>query len=704
MSKVKEKRTPKLISKFKETKFAKKADKVWNSKVLGNPWVRLGLLALLLNFINECLSRHSFIKGLIYFGSHPLAFLFNSFMIFFTLSIAMLFKKRVFVTFFISALWFGLGVTNFVIRSSRKSPFAASDFRNLTEGLKVIQKYYTIPQIVILCLVIAALVVCIIFIAIRTPKVKQKINYLLSALVIAVSFGMIMIINYVSNATGLIPRQFGNLVRAYDTYGFGYMFSCSLFRNGVSKPKDYSPGKVNDVVDSVDNNDKNNNDNDKNDIDKPNIIFLQLESFFDATNVKGLEFSEDPIPNIRKLYEKFPGGYLSVPSFGAGTANTEFETMTGMNLDDFGPGEYPYKTVLQSTACESICYYLSNYGYTTTALHDNTGGFYDRNRVFSRLGFDSFVSIEYIEKYEKNPIGWVKDKCLTDEIVGILDSTGTPDYIYTISVQGHGDYPENTDGLDLPIKVTNNDVTGNPNGFEYYVNQTHEMDAFVAELIDALSKRDEKTILVIYGDHLPTFDITDDDLKNDDIYQTQYVIWNNYNLQIENKDLQAYQLSAYLMKNLGMKGGVISRLHMSHFDKEDKEDKEDNEDNEEYLSNLKLLEYDILYGNCQAYEGVNPYKITNMKMGYKPIKVLNGENAYSHIVIRGRNFTEFSQVEINGTVHKTIYNGPDELLVDGYTLKDGDQIAVLQISNSNETLSRTNIFTYKASDKLSDNN
>lgn len=698
MSKVKEKRTPKLISKFKETKFAKKADKVWNSKVLGNPWVRLGLLALLLNFINECLSRHSFIKGLIYFGSHPLAFLFNSFMIFFTLSIAMLFKKRVFATFFISALWFGLGVTNFVIRSSRKSPFAASDFRNLTEGLKVIQKYYTIPQIVILCLVIAALVACIIFIAIRTPKVKQKINYLLSALVIAVSFGMIMIINYVSNATGLIPRQFGNLVRAYDTYGFGYMFSCSLFRNGVSKPKDYSPGKVNDVVDSVDNNDKNNNDNDKDDIDKPNIIFLQLESFFDATNVKGLEFSEDPIPNIRKLYEKFPGGYLSVPSFGAGTANTEFETMTGMNLDDFGPGEYPYKTVLQSTACESICYYLSNYGYTATALHDNTGGFYDRNRVFSRLGFDSFVSIEYIEKYEKNPIGWVKDKCLTDEIVGILDSTGTPDYIYTISVQGHGDYPENTDGLDLPVKVTNNDVTGNPNGFEYYVNQTHEMDAFVAELIDALSKRDEKTILVIYGDHLPTFDITDDDLKNGDIYQTQYVIWNNYNLQIENKDLQAYQLSAYLMKNLGMKGGVISRLHMSHFDKEDKED------NEEYLSNLKLLEYDILYGNCQAYEGVNPYKITNMKMGYKPIKVLNGENAYSHIVIRGRNFTEFSQVEINGTVHKTIYNGPDELLVDGYTLKDGDQIAVLQISNSNETLSRTNIFTYKASDKLSDNN
>ena len=688
MSKVKEKRTPKLISKFKETKFAKKADKVWNSKVLGNPWVRLGLLALLLNFVNECLSRHSFIKGIIYFGSHPLAFLFNSFMIFFTLSIAMLFKKRVFATFFISALWFGLGVTNFVIRSSRKSPFAASDFRNLTEGLKVIQKYYTIPQIVILCLVIAALVACIIFIAIRTPKVKQKINYLLSALVIAVSFGMIMIINYVSNATGLIPRQFGNLVRAYDTYGFGYMFSCSLFRNGVSKPKDYSPGKVNDVVDSVENNDKNNNDNDKNDIDKPNIIFLQLESFFDATNVKGLEFSEDPIPNIRKLYEKFPGGYLSVPSFGAGTANTEFETMTGMNLDDFGPGEYPYKTVLQSTACESICYYLSNYGYTTTALHDNTGGFYDRNKVFSRLGFDSFVSIEYIEKYEKNPIGWVKDKCLTDEIVGILDSTGTPDYIYTISVQGHGDYPDNTDGLDLPIKVTNNDVTGNPNGFEYYVNQIHEMDKFIGELIQSLSERDEETVLVLYGDHLPTFDFTDEMLTNGDKFQTQYVIWSNFDMDRQEKNIQAYQLSAYVMQRLGISEGYIMKYHQS----------KQKLPEDEYLKNLKILEYDILYGKKEIYGGETPYEATNLKMGIDDIEITDVYNYNDTVFIEGSSFNDYSCVLINGKEYTTEKVSDRLLRVNGINVKKDDVVVVAQKGDDKVELSRTT-FTVKQQSK-----
>ena len=56
-----------------------------------------------------------------------------------------------------------------------------------------------------------------------------------------------------------------------------------------------------------------------------------------------MECSEDPIPNFRKLMEQYSSGYLWVPSVGAGTANTEFEVITGMNLDFFGPGEYPYK-------------------------------------------------------------------------------------------------------------------------------------------------------------------------------------------------------------------------------------------------------------------------------------------------------------------------------------------------------------------------
>ena len=92
---------------------------------------------------------------------------------------------------------------------------------------------------------------------------------------------------------------------------------------------------------------------------------LQLESFFDPTHMKDLEFSEDPVPNFRKLKEEFSSGYLTVPSVGAGTANTEFEVITGMNLEYFGPGEYPYKTILRKTTAESINYNLKDIGYRT---------------------------------------------------------------------------------------------------------------------------------------------------------------------------------------------------------------------------------------------------------------------------------------------------------------------------------------------------
>lgn len=99
---------------------------------------------------------------------------------------------------------------------------------------------------------------------------------------------------------------------------------------------------------------------------------------------------------------------MKVPSVGAGTANTEFEILTGMTLDYFGAGEYPYKTVLQDETCESMAYNLRELGYRTGVLHNNTGSFYSRNKVFANLGFDYFVSSEYMENLSYNPIGWAK--------------------------------------------------------------------------------------------------------------------------------------------------------------------------------------------------------------------------------------------------------------------------------------------------------
>ena len=88
-------------------------------------------------------------------------------------------------------------------------------------------------------------------------------------------------------------------------------------------------------------------------------------------------------------------------------------------------------------------------------MHNNEANFYGRRSIFPNLGFDTFTSAEYMaEENDKNPLGWTKDEVLTDEIIKCLDSTEGPDYVYTISTQGHGAYPEEQLIDDPEITVT----------------------------------------------------------------------------------------------------------------------------------------------------------------------------------------------------------------------------------------------------------
>lgn len=705
MSKVKDCKVFKALSnaknKFLSSRFCKAVDKVWHNRFFRIVWIRLAFLAILVNLVIECLNRLSFVAGLKHMVTNPLVFLFNTLMIYFTLTFVAFFKKRIFAGTLISAVWVALGIINYAVSANRVTPFNAPDVKNLDDLMGIIDRYFSVGMFVWIAIAVVGVIALIVVICIHSTKIKEKINYFKCGMISAISFGALMLFLNVGNATGVLALNFGNLRQAYRDYGFNYCFMSSLLSSGVKKPRGYSEDKVNDVVHPTEDesqtgeepttpSDDNNNKHTE-PIDTPNIIYVQLESLFDPTWLNGLEFSEDPMPNLRKLREEYSSGYFSVPSFGAGTANTEFEVMTGMNLDDFGPGEYPYKTILQKTACESVGYDLKKYGYKINALHDNKGNFYQRNTVFSRLGYDQFTSLEYIYDYDVNPTDWAKDDCLVDEITGMLKYSPEKDFIYCISVQGHGEYPEDTSDMDLKIKVTGNDVTGNPNGFEYYVNQVYEMDQFVAKLVDEVSKIDEHTIIVFYGDHLPTFSINDSDLANEDIMQTPYVIWNNFGMEKIDEDIQAYQLSSVIFERLGMEGGVISKYHMS---------KRKQEDQDEYLSDLKLLEYDILYGDCVAYNGTLPYTITNMKMGYKYIKINDVKNVGEDVVVTGQNFTWASHIVINGDRVSTTVNSEGELVAEGYQVEDGDEIAVIQATSGGTQLSSTSIYVYGDPDGL----
>ena len=109
--------------------------------------------------------------------------------------------------------------------------------------------------------------------------------------------------------------------------------------------------------------------------------------------------------------------------------------------------------------------------------------------------------------------GWAKDEILTQHIMEAMDTTKQEDFVFTVSVQGHGNYPE-TQVIENPkIKVEGIEDEALKNKWEYYVNQVYEMDQFVGDLIKAVEARKEPSVVVFYGDHLPTMGLKAEDYQ-----------------------------------------------------------------------------------------------------------------------------------------------------------------------------------------------
>ena len=595
--------------------------KAFVQKIWTYDLVHTAVYSIVLELIVECFNRRG-IMGLAFPFMHPIIFIYNTLIIMTSMALALFFRRRMFVYSVVSVFWIGLALTNFIILSSRKTPFTAMDFYLIKDAIKVAGLYVSVIQIILIALLVIAVIAGLVFLWRKAPKLEVTIKKTKFVAYAAVQMILVFLAAYGMGITllftGAVEGHFGNLAQAYKKYGFSHCFVSSVLDRGIKKSGDYSEEYMDSLKNDLDNVDVEASEK------TPNIIFVHLESFFDPTHVKVITISENPLPNYQKLISECSSGYLSVPCFGAGTCNTEFEVQTGINIDDFGPGEYPYRTVMQSKTCESAAYDLRKLGYSTHAIHNNDATFYDRYKVFSHLGYDTFTSIEYMDSdYQKTPLGWAKDKMLTAQIKKALDSTEGADYIFTISVQGHGDYPTTMpEGFIPGITVSGFFDEEEQVQFEYYVNQIHEMDTFIGELTNMLSRRNEETVLVMYGDHLPTFNFTNDTMENGDIYQTEYFIWSNYGLEKKDIDLQAYQLSAAVFDRLGISEGYIMKFHQAKHNDAD------------YLKKLKVLEYDILYGDKQIYDGKVPYVATDLKMGIDDITIDEVYDYKDYVCIR----------------------------------------------------------------------
>ena len=649
------------------------------------------LLAAVLNLLIESLARLDPLGGIRYLADRPAQFLLNTLLLFAVFSASLLFRRRLFVLTITALGWLILGIANAVLVSFRAAPLSGIDFAILRSCFPIIKTYLQMWQAVLIIAFIGLLLFLAVRFFLRARKFKVRFGreiplFTGAMLLCAIAFSL-------SVRTGAVETSFTDLPGAYRDYGFVTCFSLSVVGRGIEKPEDYSEAAVRALTETLNREGDSIRNSNTSVGFKPNIVAVQLESFMDPERIGGVGWKDSPAPFFAYLKETYPSGFLRVNTVGAGTANTEFEVLTGIDLTLFGAGEYPYQTILgeEDAVSESIASVLKANGYRTHAVHNHSGSVYDRYRVYGALGFDDFVPLEYMNQTEENLLGWAKDEILTDVILDCLNASDSPDFVFAVSVQGHGMYP-----VDYPLdnfftdKLPSEWMEEERAQFSYYISQVREMDEFIRALTSALEERanetGEETLLLLYGDHLPclpyeriAFADGSDSLNSEYVLVPVGESLKNRIASMEDADLEAWQTGVRALDAAGADGGTVFRCHRVYGG------------TESFGDALRLLAYDMLYGERFAFGGNPPFERDHVIMGIHQIRIdkvirVQGDGFVDDLLtVYGENFTPFSVVCVNGRAVQTGFISSEELTAEA-AAKPGDRITVIQRTEDFVTL------------------
>ncbi len=281
----------------------------------------------------------------------------------------------------------------------------------------------------------------------------------------------------------------------------------------------------------------------------PNVIIFMSEAFWDI-NLLDTDFTPNPIENFENLKEESIHGEVYVPVFGGGTANTEFEVLTGISLKTF-PADWHivYRRYIHEPM-PSLASIFKEEGYRTEALHPFYQWYYRRDEVFPLLGFENFTALE--DLYDPPTLGpFVSDDYVTDKLIEQIEASEKPLFNYTLTMQNHAPYHEPRG--EPVIDFEHNLNERQENMLQNYANGLYFSDQALKGLVDYLRDFDEPTLLLFFGDHLPMFgggydvyrefgyigDETPEELMDDlRLHTVPYILWANYSLEEEKRPLQ----------------------------------------------------------------------------------------------------------------------------------------------------------------------
>lgn len=240
---------------------------------------------------------------------------------------------------------------------------------------------------------------------------------------------------------------------------------------------------------------------------QPDIVMILSESFMDPRVLAGMDEVQEVIPTARALLQRGSGGAMHAPAYGGGTVRTEFEALTGMPIGAFPLAPIPYVDITTRTM-PGLPRVLRDRGYTTVALHGNSGAFWNRTDTYRAMGFDRFLTGHQFREAGGIRDGvWYSDASMTDLILRELEQAEQPVFIMAVSIENHGPYTTEKpirdeaarQALKLPEALRGDARTSLRN----YLYHLGNADRQLSRLLDEMERRGRPFVVVFFGDHLP---------------------------------------------------------------------------------------------------------------------------------------------------------------------------------------------------------
>lgn len=436
-----------------------------------------------------------------------------------------------------------LSYVNLVKTDCRNDPFIPADISLVREAVNAAGEYTLNLHIGILAGILILSALCFLLAAIFRVKHPRWQVRILGAVAVLGAFVWSMP-NVYQSVDLYTPRgenlSKSNVPEVFRLCGFPYCFLHNYDLYPIEKPEGYQKSTVEQWAAE-----------DAAEYTKPgvqpNVIFIMCESYSDLSDEDVFQYAEEdnPMYGFHRLAasDRARSGHIVVSNYGAGTANTEFDVLTGIQTNMVSPNNVSSFRVIHKSI-NALPWDYQAAGYTTYFTHPGYSWFYNRDNVYKFLGMEERVFNEtYTDEDRKGTM--ISDQAFYEHLTAALDEKlggDKPLFAYGVTIQNHQAYPYSKYGFEPekpPLSTTISD--GAMETLSVYLEGVRDSTAMLEKLCDYFDSREEPILLVFYGDHRPALgqdygvyrelglmtgetDTSEDIL---DTYKTPYLLWAN---------------------------------------------------------------------------------------------------------------------------------------------------------------------------------